>query len=65
MMYKWNEVIFHSYYIFINYTYSSINCFNCKTYKTVGKVDQVVEDVNYKVNKLNGLFEIVIIRLIH
>ncbi|NLM63562.1 MAG: hypothetical protein GX190_04540 [Mollicutes bacterium] len=27
--------------------------------KTLGKVDRVVEDVNYKVNKLNGLFEII------
>ncbi len=27
--------------------------------KTLGKVDRVVEDVNYKVNKLNGVFEII------
>lgn len=30
-----------------------------KLIKTLGKVDRVVDDVNYKVTKLNGLFEII------
>ncbi len=59
-MSNWIEVIFpFILYFLLIILIVVLIILTLKLIKTVGKFDRVVEDVNYKVNKLNGLFDIV------
>ncbi len=59
-MNKWNELIFpFILYFLLIILLVVLIVLIIKIIKTIGKVNKVVEDVNCKVKKLNGLFEII------
>lgn len=59
-MNQWNEIIlpFILYLLLIVLVVAAIVLI-IRLIRTVGKVERVVDDVNYKVNKLNVVFEII------